>query len=189
VVDEVPEPALAAALVALDLADRRVRPMWAAHWVADGLGGPRTAELAGLRGDEREVSDLWPESLAELGAAHAVVAPRRTAAAWCAQQVVSGRHDAAWLVRTLWPHQGWDEGDGDGEVDSVVYALDDLLDRIPVAADHPPCRRRARQRADEQARTWQLLVDVVVAAMAAGGITAAAAALDDDGVRGRSAQR
>lgn len=188
-VDDVPEPELGAALVALELVDPRVRPVWAAHWIAGGLGGARTAELAGLRGDEPEVSDLWPEVLAELGAAHVVLRPRRSAAAWCAQQVVAGRHDARWLVRALWPDDGWGGGDGDVEADDVVHVLDDLVAGIPLAAEHPPRWRRDRQRADEQSREWQRQLDAAVTAMAAGGVPAAAAVLEDDGAGGRSLGR
>ncbi|TNM69658.1 hypothetical protein FHN55_02610 [Streptomyces sp. NP160] len=184
--EPVPDPELGAALVSLELADLRLRPWWAAHWVAAGLGGERLAELAGLGGVEREVSDLWPLALAELGVATPVVGARRTAAPWMARQVLEGRRDLPWLQRELWPYRE-DTTDDDEALDGVVYAVDELLGLLERAelARRPPRRRRGllwRGRvpevSEQQERESRALVDAVVVALADGGVEAAAAVLD-----------
>lgn len=64
---QAPAPDVVAAWLVLDeLPSDRV-PWWAAEWLANGLGGPATAELAGLgRDDPRTVRDLLPAALREL---------------------------------------------------------------------------------------------------------------------------
>lgn len=191
--EPVPDPRLGAALVSLELADLRLRPWWAAHWVAAGLGGERLAELAGLSGDEREVSDLWPEALHELGVAVPVVGARRTAAPWMARQVLDQRRDERWLLRELWPYRD-DPADDDEALDAVVYAVDELLgllERAEIARRAPRRRRLTLRRPrgpevpEEQEREWRTLVDAVVVALADGGVQAAEQVLARDGVGGR----
>jgi hypothetical protein len=67
---EVPSPALVAAWERLGLQRPELVPMWAAWWLADGFDGIGLRELAGLSGhDPRDVHDLLPAALADIGVA------------------------------------------------------------------------------------------------------------------------
>jgi hypothetical protein len=123
-VEQLP-PAITAALYQLDEQNRDERPMRAAHWLAEGMDGDVLRELAWRSAGDREVDDLWPGALAELGVEVPIARPRRVVMAWAAQQVVAGKQDARWLVSLLAP---WHVEDGDEEMDQLIYSLDDWLD-------------------------------------------------------------
>ena len=76
------------------------RPMLAAHWLAEGVGGDAVLELASLRGHEPEVNELWTLALAELGVTLPVTRGRQ-GAAWAAQRVIDGERDVFWLADFL----------------------------------------------------------------------------------------
>jgi hypothetical protein len=98
-----PMPALRAALL-YEVGEIREqdRPMLAAHWLAEGLGGDAVLELASLRGNEAEVNELWTLALAELGVALPVTLGRQ-GAVWAAQRVLDGERDTFWLAAFLRP--------------------------------------------------------------------------------------
>ena len=65
--EAVPSPGLVAVMLVLDQLPAERVPWWATAWLAGGLGGRATAEIAGLDGsDTRQVRDLLPEVFAEL---------------------------------------------------------------------------------------------------------------------------
>lgn len=66
--DQVPAPRLVAAWDALHcLAPERV-PLWAAHWLAQGMDGPALRALAGLSGhDPHEVREVLSDALRDAG--------------------------------------------------------------------------------------------------------------------------
>lgn len=146
---EVLEPVVAAALRQLGAVDDRHLPMLAAHWVAQGRDGEVLVELAGLHGDEREIADLWPAALAEVGVAVPVPRDRSVALPWVAGQVAAGRRPLSWLVTVLWPPLYVDsEPDAaapDTEeqlLDEIVYALDDVLEFAERVGAMPHTGRR-----------------------------------------------
>jgi hypothetical protein len=118
-------PALAAVLWERGQIREQDRPMVAAHWLAEELGGEAVLELASLRGDEREVGELWPLALQELGVA-VPVTDARAAMKWAAQRVLDGERDARWLVRML--EMDWHEVDQQDDFEQLVLMIDDWLD-------------------------------------------------------------
>jgi hypothetical protein len=65
---ETPTPRSVEAWVVLGVLPAERVPMWAAEWIVQGYGGEALVELAGLSGrDSREVRDLLPAAVAELG--------------------------------------------------------------------------------------------------------------------------
>ena len=140
-------PERAAALVELGELERERLPMLAARWLAAGRDGEALRDLAGLQGREPEVWDLWPDALAEVGVVLPVQRPRRTAISWAAAQVVGGVIDVREFLRLLWP----DHTAPDGELDCLVYTIDDLQEY----ADDCLAGRRGRrpEDAEESLRT------------------------------------
>lgn len=66
--ESIPSPALVSAWEALGTLRAESVPMWAAHWVANGLDGEGVVALACLEaGDVREVHDLLPHALRDAG--------------------------------------------------------------------------------------------------------------------------
>jgi hypothetical protein len=118
-------PLLAATLYERGYLPDRDRPMLAAYWLAEGREGEALLELASLSGHEREVGDLWPLTLAELGVGPPT-GPTRNAMAWGAGHVLAGNRSVRWLVKLLWPT---DDGLGDDpELAQLIYTVDDWLD-------------------------------------------------------------
>ena len=161
-------PALAAALQERGALDPRQRPMLAAHWLVDGHDGPALRALAGLRGEEREVSDLWPAALAELGVPQPLPAGRALVLPWAAARVLAGERDLRWLLRLAWPdpdRRGDRDGDAEEDVvdvvdvvDRIVYSLDELLDTLEhTRRDTSASPSRRRRKAREQEREALLL--------------------------------
>ncbi|WP_242904000.1 hypothetical protein [Actinomadura terrae] len=65
----IPPPRLVAAWLKTGVLDGGTAPLWAAHWIADGLDGEALRMLAGLDGsDTREVYDLLPAALDDVQA-------------------------------------------------------------------------------------------------------------------------
>jgi hypothetical protein len=66
---DVPPPKLVAAWLKLDVLVEPARvPVWAAHWIVDGLDSPALRDLAGLDGrDPLDVRDQTGKALDELG--------------------------------------------------------------------------------------------------------------------------
>lgn len=157
-------PVLAAALAELGELPPEDRPMLAAHWLAEGMDGETLRALAWLSGTEREVHDLWPQALADVGVRVPPDQPRRIAMAWAAGHVVRGDWDVRWQVQLLAP---WDSPGDDEDLDSLIYAIDDDLDWTDhdLRSKHPEERRRA-----EAARR---AVDACIAAMARDDIAGA----------------
>ena len=93
------------------------RPMLAAYWLADGLGGDAVLELASLHGNEPEVSELWPLALTEMGVAMPVIRAR-VAAVWAAQRVLERERDSFWLAEFLRPRRP--ESSDDPELDRLA---------------------------------------------------------------------
>lgn len=185
---EVLEPVVAAALRQLGALDDRDLPMLAAHWVAQGRDGEVLVGLAGLHGDEREIADLWPAALAEVGVAVPVPRDRLVSLPWVAGQVVAGRRPLSWLVMVLWPSLYVPDEPGavapDAEeqlLDEIVHTLDDVLEfaeRVggDAAQWTPWWRRHGRE---EATRVQEALrqAEQAVAALAGNDLTAARAAL------------
>ncbi|MEH3076699.1 MAG: hypothetical protein PGN11_08440 [Quadrisphaera sp.] len=172
-------PALAAALHELDVLDPRQRPLLAAHWVAQGLGGPVLSQLAGLHGDEREVADLWPPALQELGVDAHLVRTRRTALPWVMSQLKTGERDLPWVLHVLWPTRA--DTDEDDDLDSIVYSIDTALDYIGALQERSDVRRRTHRgphRDQEVVADLRARVAGAVEALERCDIDAAAAALD-----------
>ena len=117
--------------------------MLAARWLAEGRDGEALRELASLSGREREINDLWPAALAEVGVHLPLGEPRRVALAWAAGHVVRCDWDARLLVRVLWPPDD-DSGD-DEELDRLIYTIDDYLDwtERDLRSSDPEVRQRA----------------------------------------------
>lgn len=185
---EVLDPVVAVALRQLGALEDRNLPMLAAHWVAQGRGGDVLVELAGLHGTEREIGDLWPTALSEVGVATPVGHDRLVALPWVAAQVAAGRRELRWLVTVLWPPVRFDTGrrgnpaDREEELlDAVVYALEDVLEfAARVAGDaaaRSPWWRRHGQAEQAGVRKARLQVERVVAALTRGDVAAAAAAV------------
>ena len=171
-VEPVP-PLLAATLFHIGQIRDRDRPMLAAHWLAEGRDGEALLELASLSGPEREVDELWPLALEELGV-HLPVTGARAAMAWAARRVLDGERDPRWLVRALWP--GQDVGE-DPQLDTLVYTVQDWLawlDRDGRSAD-PALRARAEE--------GQSALRAALEAMARDDIKGALGVLDEQGRR------
>ncbi|SOE03802.1 DUF4240 domain-containing protein [Blastococcus haudaquaticus] len=162
-------PALAAVLYDRGHLRERDRPMLAAHWLAEGREGEALLELASLTGHEREVGELWPLVLAELGVGPPPGGPR-AAMAWGAGQVLADREDLRWLVRLLWTG---DTFGADPDMDTLVYTLDDWLDWT----DRDLTSRRAAVR--ERARSAREALRGAVEAMARDDIPGALEALEE----------
>jgi len=145
-------PLLAAELFEQGRIHPHDRPMLAAQWLTEGRGGEALVELASLRGAEPEVSDLWPAALAELGIP--LQTTPRAAMAWAAQQVVEGKRDTRWLVRTLWTE--FDAFDEQDDFQRLILLLDDTLDWTD---------RDLRSRDPETRETAQLARDRLQAAI------------------------
>jgi hypothetical protein len=113
-------PALRAALL-YEVGEIREqdRPMLAAHWLAEGLGGEAVLELASLGGNEPEVNELWTLALAELGVTLPVTRGRE-GAAWAAQRVLDGERDMFWLADFL---RSRSAGSGDPALDQLARDL------------------------------------------------------------------
>ena len=166
---DVVSPQVAAALSLVGRLDRDDRPMLAAHWLAAGLDGETLRDVAWRSAGDRDVDDLWPAALAEAGAPLPASRPRRTAATWAAEKVLSGQQDARWLVELLWPPNAPD--DVDEELDAVVYTIDDCLDYAdraltgengyhPSEAEQPLAEVRAAVEAlarDDVPAAWRVL--------------------------------
>lgn len=77
-VEVAPSPGLVTAWAVLGILPLEQVPLWAAHWLAEGLDGEVLRELAGLSGaDVQAVRELLPGALAEVGVD--VSGPRRSA--------------------------------------------------------------------------------------------------------------
>jgi hypothetical protein len=182
---EPPAPELAAALVQMNLIDLRQRPWLAADWLARGHDGPRLRELAGLRGHEPEVTDLWPAALAELDVPTPLPQARRLAAVWAAQQVCTGQQDPSWFA----PAVTSSTGRQDDVVDDVAIGVDHLLDVASHLDDEATCLRAPRlpwrrARADtvqRQADDLRARLVVVLETVAAGRLHRARALLHPAG--------
>lgn len=105
-----PSPRLVASwLVVGHLPTERV-PLWAAHWLAEGMDGPALRELAGLHGDNpHDVRDVLPQALEEAGVllpesgSDAERAAFREASIdvvyrWIAETFIAGRAGPRWVV-------------------------------------------------------------------------------------------
>jgi hypothetical protein len=182
------EPVVAAALRQLGPLDDRDLPMLAAHWVAQGRGGEVLVELAGLHGNEREIADLWPAAVAEVGVTVPVPRDRLVSLPWVAGQVAAGRRPLGWLVTVLWPpvYVGSepDAAAPDAEeqlLDEIVYNLDDILEFAERAAGDAAQRTRwwRRHGREEATRVEDALrqAEQAVAALARNDLAAARAAL------------
>lgn len=171
-------PALAAALYELDVLDPRQRPMLAAHWVAQGLGGPVLSELAGLHGDEREVADLWIPALREMGVDTPLIRTRRTALPWVMSQMNTGERDLPWVLHVLGPTRT--DTDEDDVLDSIIYSIDTALDYIGALQERPHVGRTHRGSRKDQKVVADLRARVAgaVEALERGDVDAAAAVLD-----------
>ncbi len=184
---EPPGPELAAALVQLNLIDRRQRPWLAADWLAQGHDGPRLRELAGLRGTEPEVTDLWPPALAELGVPTPLPQARRLAAVWAAQQVCTGQQNPAWFA----PAVTSSTDPQDDVVDDLAYGVDHLLDVATHLHDEAtylrearlPWRRARADTAQREADDLRARLMVVLETVAAGHLHKARALLHRAGAQ------
>ncbi|SNR95016.1 hypothetical protein [Blastococcus mobilis] len=185
---EVLDAVVAAALRQLGALDDRNLPMLAAHWVAQGRDGEVLVELAGLHGAEREIADLWPAVLAEVGIAVPVPRDRLVALPWVAGQVAAGQRPLGWLVTVLWPPlyvpAEPDAAAPDAEeqlLDEIVYTLDDILDFAErVAGDAAQRTPWWRYHGREEATRVQNALrqgEQAVAALARNDLAAAKAAL------------
>ena len=164
-------PLLAAELHAQGRIHPHDRPMFAAHWLAEGGWGDALVALASLRGPEPEVSELWPLALAELG-----VPPTthpRVAMSWAARRVVAGERDARWLVRVLWME--WHSVDEQDDFERLVLLVDDYLDWT----DRDLHSRRAAERT--RAESARGAVGSAIHAMARDDVSAALAVLTEWG--------
>lgn len=126
---EVLEPPLAAALVRRRLLPPEQTPWLAAHWLAAGLDTPALRELAGLSRRDPDTSDLWPVALSELHV-ETTVDDDRAALAWAARQVAAGCMSTRDLVSAFWP-----DHDDPGDLDAVVYALDEVIEQVDNQAE------------------------------------------------------
>jgi hypothetical protein len=105
-----PSPRLVAAWTLVGRLPTEQVPLWAAHWLADGLDGDGLRVLAGLHGDDpHAVRDLLPAALTEAG----VVLPKPGSDAakvafreasievlyrWVAETFLAGRAGPRWVV-------------------------------------------------------------------------------------------
>lgn len=99
-----PLPNTLAARLVLGIAPTEDVPWWAAQWLADGYDGPALRELAGLNDrDPREINDLLPAALAEMG----VRMPSSAAAAaneafrQIAEMCLSGQAGERWVAQQV----------------------------------------------------------------------------------------
>lgn len=130
--DEVPTPTLVAAWERLGLLAAESVPLWAAHWLTQGLEGEAVVGLAGLtRQDVREVHDLLPQALDEAGVPRMTSA--RAAAKVAFDQVATlhldGRAAWQWVIDVVCETISQNEYSSEffDEPLANVYGLDDEL--------------------------------------------------------------
>ncbi len=129
---EVPSPRLVAAQMRLGILAAESVPLWAAHWLVQGLDGEAVVELAGLSGrDTREVADVLPAALEAVGIPPmtSLQAEVKVAFDHIAALHIQGLAGWRWVMDTVREtiSQGGYESAFFDEPLSAVYGLDDEL--------------------------------------------------------------
>jgi hypothetical protein len=102
--DDVPSPALAAALERLGILPPERVPLWAAHWIVAGHDGERLVFLAGLHGDDpHDVHDALPGALRDCGVPwpESDVAAAIVAFTHLARMHLAGQAAALWVAQKV----------------------------------------------------------------------------------------
>ncbi|MFI0446652.1 hypothetical protein [Actinomadura sp. 6N118] len=131
---KIPPPRLVAAWLKIDdLVAERV-PLWAAHWIADGLDGEALRTLAGMDGsDTREVRDILPAALIDARSPvpddlHIAV---NDVYDDLASRYLAGETDTGWLiteVEQLMVSSHWDDAFHDPPLGSLYRLYDEWVD-------------------------------------------------------------
>ena len=137
-----PSPRLVAAWLLVGHLPTEQVPLWAAHWLADGLDGEALRALAGLHGDDpHDVRDLLPAALAEVGVvlpetgnATATVAFREASIEvlyrWVAETFLAGRAGPRWVVDKVYEvvaNNNYDDASMAGPM-GALWLIDDEWD-------------------------------------------------------------
>ena len=102
--EPIPSPVVVASWVALGAVTPERVPLWAAHWLAQGLDGPELVALAGLNEkDVREIHDLLPAALRDAGVdpVPELVAAVRLSFDHVARMFLDGLCGWRWVISTV----------------------------------------------------------------------------------------
>ena len=117
--EPIPSPAVVAAWVALGTVTPERVPLWAAHWLAQGLDGPELVALAGLNEkDVREIHDVLPAALSDAGVdpVPELVAAARVSFDHVARMHLDGLCGWRWVISTV--TDTFDQNDRADEMDA-----------------------------------------------------------------------
>jgi hypothetical protein len=156
--EPVPSPALVAAWEALGMQRTEQVPMWAAHWLAQGLDGEGIVALACLdKAEARAIHDAVPAALRDAGVdpLTEVAAAARLCFDHIARMYLGGSGSWQWVISTVtgtfeqnnWAAELFDEPLGS------LFGLDDELAgewAVRRRLSKPMCVKRASARLKRQ---------------------------------------